>query len=205
MQCWKTVMQPAVNHSVWRGNVFNMKSIWMFQNLLQVSIKKNKNNLPLNFQRKWSPSFSAVLCMWLPSLLFSSKAKIKQSIKIQALIIEGETAGYSAHAFLIWRVLKRCMDASPEGDGRASWSWGSVHLKIMCASAKARWPEKCSEDHYSLPKGLKDGHQADKILSIFMLLNQLYPQVLQMQMIWLATCFQSDSADCNNWKRDIQS
>lgn len=139
------------------------------------------------------------------SLLCSSKAKLKQSIRIPALIIERETAGYSAQAFLMWRVLKRCMDASPEGDGRVSWSPGSVHLKIMCASAKARWPEKCSEDHYSPQSGLRDGHRADKILSIFMPLNQLYPHVLQMQIIWRARRSQSDSADWNNWMQDIQS
>lgn len=78
----KAVMQPAVNHSVWRGNVCNMKSIWMFQNL-QVSIKK-KENLLINCHRKLSPSFSSsrgrmwglaratVLCMCLPPLLLSS-------------------------------------------------------------------------------------------------------------------------------------
>lgn len=183
--------------------------------LLQVSIKKRKNLL-INCHRKLPPAFSSfggrmwglarlLSSEYLPFPFFSSNAKLKQSIKIPALIIEGETAGYSAQAFLMWRVLKRCMDASPEGDGRASWSRGSVHLKIMCASAKARWPEKCSEDHYSPQSGLRDGHQADKILSIFMPLNQLYPHVLQMQIIWQAKHFQSDSADCNNWMQDTQS
>ena len=141
----------------------------------------------------YSPLLSSLLLSSSSPLFFLSsplpRLKLKQSIRILALIIERETAGYSARAFLMWGVLKRCMDASPEGDGRASWSQGSVHLKIMCASAKARWPEKCSEDHYSPQSGLRDGHRADKILSIFMPLNQLYPHVLQMQIIWQAKHF----------------
>ena len=170
--------------------------------------------LPPGGRKGWGLAQVTVLCMCLlsspllSSPLLSSplpRLKLKQSIKILALIIERETAGYSARAFLMWGVLKRCMDASPEGDGRASWSQGSVHLKIMCASAKARWPEKCSEDHYSPQSGLRDGHRADKILSIFMPLNQLYPHVLQMQIIWQAKHFRSDCADCNNWMRDVQS
>lgn len=149
---------------------------------------------------------ATVFFMWLPALLYSSKAKLKHNTKNPSLNNWGRDCRVLCSGpGLMWRVLKRCMETSPEGDGRASQSQGSVHLKITCASTKAKWPEKCSADHYSAQSRLRDGHQADKILN-------------QYSWLWInynPMCFKCKSSgkadilrvtvNWNNWKQKIQS
>lgn len=102
---WKTVMQPAVNYSVWRGNVCNMKSIWMFQKpppsfrYKKKKRRKSCNKLPWKIVTIFFSLPPGEGCeAWLgycllhvapfSSLLYSSllfqRLKLKQSIKIPA-------------------------------------------------------------------------------------------------------------------------